>query len=76
MISLRRRRVGDLEFLSAAADLHAEPTGRAAVQRVVAAEFGLGAREMEGAVFDAIYLAVGFAFLAVAILYVTACDRL
>jgi hypothetical protein len=26
--------------------------------------------------FDAIYLAAGFAFLAVAVLYVTACDRL
>jgi hypothetical protein len=26
--------------------------------------------------FDAIYLAVGFAFLAIAVLYVTACDRL
>jgi hypothetical protein len=26
--------------------------------------------------FDAIYLAIGFAFLAVAVLYVVACDRL
>lgn len=31
---------------------------------------------MESAMLDAMYLAIGFAFLAITVFYVVACDRL
>jgi hypothetical protein len=48
---------------------------RAAVERAVAG-LALGLGERRVSMFDAIYLAVGFAFLAVTVFYVVACDRL
>ncbi|MGC2415875.1 MAG: hypothetical protein WA459_24665 [Stellaceae bacterium] len=37
---------------------------------------GISADEWRLVMLDAIYLAVGFGFLAVAVLYVVACDRI
>jgi len=37
---------------------------------------GTGADEWRMVMLDVIYLAIGFGFLAVAVLYVVACDRL